>query len=123
MSKRTIGILSILSFLLALVSAGLIVTGIVGIAWLSTAGGNTTSSHSTGIANLPLFIVGVIIASLALVVHLTARAGALVTLARLQHWGWFVLVLVFQGIAVLLYLIAGPTTHASVSHAAQPEKS
>ncbi len=118
MSKRTISILSILSIMLALVGAGLIVAGVVGSPLTTTTTGNATTAHMTSFANLPLFVAGVVIASLALIPHLIAWAGALINLARLQQWGWFVLVLVLHGIAVLLYLIAGPTTPASVAHSA-----
>jgi hypothetical protein len=110
MSKRTIRILSILSIMLALVGASLIVAGIVGSPW--------TTTHATSFASLPLFVIGVVIAALALVLHQIAWAGALINLARLQHWGWFGFVLAFHGLAVLVYLIAGPTTPAAMSHAA-----
>ncbi len=116
MSKRTISILFILSVMLALVGAGLIVAGVVGSPLTTTTTGNATTAHMTSFANLPLFIAGVVIAALALIPHLIAWAGALINLARLQQWGWFVLVLVLYGIAVLLYLIAGPTTPADIAH-------
>ncbi len=112
MSKRTIRLLAILSILLALVGAGLIVAGIVGSPW------TTPSAHATGFASLSLFVAGVVIAALALVSHQIAWAGALINLARLQQWSWFVFVLVLHGIAVLVYLIAGPTTPAGMVYAA-----
>jgi hypothetical protein len=107
MSKRMIGMLFILSVMLALVGAGLIIASLVG--------SPLTTAHKTGFANLPLFLVGVVIAALSLVSHLIAWAGALINLARLQHWGWFVCVLIVHGSAVLLYLIAGPTAPASAT--------
>lgn len=113
-SKKTIGIFSILSILLSLMGAGLIVVGIIGSPL-------TTAVHSTGFANLPLFVTGVVIASLALALHLIAWVGALTNLARLQYWGWFVLVLVFHGLAVLVYLIVAPPTPASVTSYVQKE--
>src|SRR5260370_3651281 len=118
MSKRPIGILSILSVMLALVGAGLIVAGIVGSPLTTTTTGNATTTHMTNFANLPLFVAGVVIAALALIPHLIAWAGTLINLARLQQWSWFVLVLVLHGIAVLMYLIAGPTTPADMAHSA-----
>lgn len=118
MSKRTISIHSILSVMLALVGAGLIVAGVVGSPLTTTTTGNATTAHMTSFANLPLFVAGVVIAALALIPHLIAWAGTLINLARLQKWGWFVLVLVLHGIAVLIYLIAGPTTPAGVAHSA-----
>jgi hypothetical protein len=107
MSKSMILILSILSVTLALVGVGLIVAGIVG--------SSLTAVHTSSFAHLPLFLVGVVIAALALVAHLFAWAGALINLARLQHWGWFVFVLIVHGIAVLVYLIADPTTPDSAA--------
>ncbi len=75
MSKRTIGILSILSVMLALVGAGLIVAGIVGSPLTTTTTGNATTTHMTNFANLPLFVAGVVIAALALIPHLIAWEG------------------------------------------------
>lgn len=115
MSKRTIAILAILSVMLALVGAGLIVVGIVGSPLMTTTIGNSTTGHMTSFANLPLFVAGVVIAFLSLIPHQIAWAGALINLARLQHWGWFVFVLIVHGIAVLAYLIAGPTTPDSAA--------
>ncbi len=116
MSKRTIGILFILTVILALVGAGLIVAGVVGSPFTTTINGNSTTAHMRSFANLPLFVAGVVIASLAGIPYLIASIGALINLARLQQWVWFVLVFVFQGIALLIYLIAGPTTPAGVPH-------
>ena len=60
--------------------------------------------------NLPLFVTGIILVSLSAIPYLVAWIGALVNLARLQQWIWFVLLLIFQWITLLIYLIAGPTT-------------
>ncbi|HEY6408318.1 MAG TPA: hypothetical protein VIY29_12695 [Ktedonobacteraceae bacterium] len=118
MSKKTIRLLTILSIMLALVGAGLIVADIVGSPLTTTTTGNATTTHMSIFANLPLFVVGVVVAALALVPHQIAWAGALINLARLQQWSWFVFVLVLHGIAVLVYLIAGPTTPAGRAYAA-----
>ena len=119
MSKRTIGILFTLCILMALVGAGLIVAGVVGSTFTTTSNGETTTGHITSFGNLPLFVVGVVLASLAGIPYLIAWIGALINLARLQQWAWFVIVLVFHGIALLIYLIAGPTTPSGVARYAQ----
>ncbi len=116
MSKRTIGILFILTVIMALVGAGLIVAGVVGSTFTPTGNGYSTTGH---FGNLTLFIIGVILASLAGIPYLIAWIGALVNLARLQQWVWFVLVFIFHGIALLIYLIAGPTTPAGVPQYSQ----
>jgi len=114
MRKRTIGILFILHVIMALVGAGLIVAGVVGSTYTTTSNGYSTTGHLTSFGNLPLFVVGVIIASLSGIPYLIAWIGALVNLARLQQWVWFVLLLIFHWIALLIYVIAGPTTPAGV---------
>ncbi len=112
MRKSTISILFILSIIMALVGTGLIIAGVVGTTFTTTTTGNSTTGQITSFGNLPLFIIGVIIASLAGIPYLIAWIGALINLARLQQWVWFVLVLVLHGIALLIYVIAGPTTPA-----------
>jgi len=119
MRKSTIGILFILNVIMALVGGGLIVAGIVGSTFTTTTNGYLTKGHITSFGNLPLFVVGVIIASLSGIPYLIAWIGALVNLARLQQWVWFVLLFVFHWIALLIYLIAGPTTPAGVPHYSQ----
>ncbi len=116
MSKRTIGILYILTVIMGLVGAGLIVAGVVGSTFTPTGIAYSTTGH---FGNLTLFIIGVILASLAGIPYLIAWIGALVNLARLQQWVWFVLVFIFHGIALLIYLIAGPTTPAGVPQYSQ----
>ena len=119
MRKSTISILFILSVITALVGAGLIVGGIIGSTFITTTIGNSTTGQIGSFGNLPLFIVGVIIASLSGIPYLIAWIGALINLARLQQWVWFVLVFIFHGIALLIYLIAGPTMPSGVPQYSQ----
>ncbi len=107
MSKRTIGIFFIVNLIMVVIGVGLIIAGVVGSTYTTSTNG---SSQITSFGNLPLFVTGVVIASLSGIPYLIAWIGALVNLARLQQWVWFVLVLIFHWIALLVYLIAGPTT-------------
>ena len=119
MSKRTIGILFIVSIIMGLVGAGLIIGGLVGSTYTTTNNGYSNNVQLTSIANTPLFVTGIVIASLSAIPYLIAWIGALVNLARLQQWVWFVLMLIFQWITLLVYLIAGPTTRAGVPQYSQ----
>ena len=119
MSKRTIGIFFIVSVIMDLIGIGMIVGGLVGSTFATTTNGYSTSGQITSFGNLPLFIVGVIILSLSAIPYLIAWIGALVNLARLQEWIWFVLMLIFQWITLIVYLIAGPTTRAGVPQYSQ----
>jgi hypothetical protein len=110
MSKRTIGIFFIVSIIMGLVGAGLIIGGLVGSIYTTTNNGYSTNVQLTSIGNAPLFVAGIVIASLSAIPYLIAWIGALVNLARLQEWIWFVLMLIFSWITLLVYLFAGPTT-------------
>ena len=119
MSKRTIGIFFIVSVIMDLIGLGMVVGGLVGSTYTTTNNGYSTNAQITSFGNLPLFIVGVIILSLSAIPYLIAWIGALINLARLQEWVWFVLMLIFQWITLLVYLIAGPTTPAGVPQYSQ----
>jgi hypothetical protein len=110
MTKRTIGIFFIISVLMDLIGVGFIIGGLVGSTYTSTTNGYSTSGQITSFGNQPLFITGVILVSLSAIPYLVAWIGALVNLARLQQWVWFILMLIFHWITLLVYLIAGPTT-------------
>ena len=112
MTKRTIGIFFIISILMDLIGVGLIIGGLVGSTYTTTTtdNGYSTSGQITSFGNLPLFVTGIILVSLSAIPYLVAWIGALVNLARLQQWIWFVFMIIFHWITLLIYLIAGPTT-------------
>ncbi len=110
MTKRTIGIFFIVSILMDLIGVGLLVGGLVGSTYATTTTGYSTTTQVTSFGNLPLFILGVTLLSLSAIPFLIAWIGALINLARLQEWVWFVLMILFSWITLLVYLIAGPTT-------------
>ena len=119
MSKRTIGIFFIVNLIMVVIGVGLIIVGVVGSTYTTSTNGYSTSGQITSFGNLPLFIAGVIIVSLSAIPYVIAWIGALVNLARLQEWVWFVLMLIFQWITLLVYLITGPTTPAGVPQYSQ----
>ena len=80
---------------------------------LSFASGVTTTTNAYGGTtttpnNTALFVVGIVIISLGSLAVTVAWIGALIRTAQLGEWAWFVLLLVFQGITLLVYVIAGP---------------
>ena len=110
MTKRTIGIFFIVSILMDLIGLGLLVGGLVGSTYTTSTNGYSTNTQVTNFGNLPLFVIGVTLLSLSVIPFLIAWIGALINLARLQEWVWFVLMLIFSWITLLVYLFAGPTT-------------
>ncbi len=116
MRKGTIAIFFILNIIMALVGAGLIIAGLVGSTFTTRSNGQPITGH---IGNLSFFVAGVIIASLSGIPYLVAWIGALINLARLQQWVWFVLLFLFHWIVLLIYLIAGPTTPPGIPQYSQ----
>jgi hypothetical protein len=108
MSKKTIAILYVLFIAMALVGGGLVLAGLAGSTYTNVTNGYSTSYQMQSLGNPPLFVTGVILASLSGIPHLIAWIGALINLGRLQQWVWFVLMLLFSTICLLVYLIAGP---------------
>ncbi|HEY0757009.1 MAG TPA: hypothetical protein VGD98_23860 [Ktedonobacteraceae bacterium] len=78
------------------------------------AGGYTHSTLPGALAH-PVDSTAVLISKILLLsaslLALVAWVGALVRLAQLRRWGWFVCLLVFSGIAMPLYIFLGPTTY------------
>jgi len=70
---------------------------------VSAAGG--TSFSILGLIAILLLVVGGILAFVAWI-------GALIKTARLGQWLWFILLIVFSGITMLVYIFAGPTKPA-----------
>jgi drug/metabolite transporter (DMT)-like permease len=85
----------------------------VGVLLLSLASGVTTTVNNLGQStstpnNVPLFIAGVAICVIGALAVSVAWIGALIRTAQLGQWVWFVLLLVFHGVMLLVYVIAGP---------------
>jgi hypothetical protein len=95
-----------------LIGLAVAAVGVV-ILLLSLANGVTTTTNAYGGTtttpnNTALFAVGIVIISLGSLAVTVAWIGALIRTAQLAEWTWFVLLLVFQGITLLVYVIAGP---------------
>jgi putative membrane protein len=94
MSKKTIGTLYLISLVLEVFPAIPLV-----------------AAFTQGYIDPPTLeaiIVLAIIMGLFGIPGIIAWIGTLVNLAKEQAWGWFILVFLFGGIAVLIYVLAGP---------------
>ena len=109
MSKKTIAIFYILSIVLGLIGAGLLIGGLAGSTITTTNTAYGTSGQVQSVGNPALLVTGVILIVLGGILHLISWVGALVALARLQEWVWFILMILFSSICLLIYLIIGPS--------------
>ena len=99
-------------YLLGIVAA--IIGGIFeAIAFAAGKTSTTAGGGSTTTPNGILFVLALIFFIAAAVAGTIAWIGALIRMVQLQHWVWFVLLLLISGIMMLIYIFFGPTRPAN----------
>ena len=101
MSKSLSRTLYLLSILAAIVGGLLLARAFAG--HTTTVNGTVTYVAHGGLAAL-----GSTIGVVSVILALVAWIGALVRMAQLGHWVWFVFLILFSGITMLLYIFFGP---------------
>lgn len=114
LKKKTILILWIVGFVLALIGAALFVPAIIAAANHCTINqfGKQNCSLPTSDPQTFMGLIGVVILLIGSLISLIAWIGALVRSAKMGSWGWFVVVLIFSGLGTLIYVLAGPSEQA-----------
>ncbi|HEX5156378.1 MAG TPA: hypothetical protein VFW17_04090 [Ktedonobacterales bacterium] len=112
MERKTSRNLYLIAILLDIVGIILFTIGTgAAIATANTATGTPSDAGAAsfsilGLISILLLIVGSVFA-------LIAWIGALIKTAKLGQWVWFILLIVFSGITMLVYIFAGPTQPAN----------
>jgi hypothetical protein len=70
---------------------------------------NPATGLATGSTPAVILVSGLLISS-GFLLGVVAWIGALVRTARLHYWGWFIFLLLLSGLAMLVYIFAGPET-------------
>jgi hypothetical protein len=70
---------------------------------------NPATGLATGSTPAVILLSGLLI-SIGFLLGIIAWIGALVRTARLQQWGWFIVLLLLSGLAMLVYIFAGSET-------------
>ena len=108
MSKSLIGILYLIGVIGVVVGIVLLIqSSYGGTITVNALGGRTDSP-----GNSFLFIVGLVITVLAAIPLVVAWIAALIRVALLKHWNWFICLFVLSVIAIPVYLFAGIETPA-----------
>lgn len=68
------------------------------------------NSRVTEVIHSGWLLIGSILAFASVLLAFAAWIGALIRVAQLGRWIWFVCLIVFSGIAMLLYIFFGPRT-------------
>ena len=79
---------------------------------VSTPDQTTAATQAPGLGVAILLIVALIAFLVAPVLAVVAWMGALIKMAKLGHWLWFILLLVLNGFTMLIYIFAGPSEQA-----------
>ena len=109
MSKSLSRTLYLIGLGLTIVATILLLVSIfVGNTFQTGPDGTTTGS----IGNPVLFGISIFLMIVAAIPLLVSWIGALVKMAQLSRWGWFICLFFFNGITMLVYIFAGPETSA-----------
>lgn len=107
MRKRTIAIFFIIGVVVAIIGGIIYGVGIASAVSSATVNANgTVSNVSAGLVGTAL--IGVALLIIGALINAVGWIGALVATAKQGRWGWFVTVLLLNGLGELIYLIAGP---------------
>jgi hypothetical protein len=110
MSKAYSSILYLIGLGICLVATFLLIFGLIGSTTTTSAVNWVVTTQLISLGNLALFWLAI---GMYVVVGITAFVGyigALVKMAQLEQWLWFILLLVFSGITMLVYIFVGPET-------------
>jgi len=109
-----------LSRTLYLIALGIAVVGTI-LLFVSLVGSTPSTATSQGsIGNPVLFGISLFLMFASAIPAVVAWIGALVKMAQLSRWGWFVCLIFFSGITMLIYIFAGPETPAASQVAGAP---
>jgi len=111
MERKTSRNLYLIFILLDIV--GIILFTIGTGAAISTANSEGTVSAAGGSSFSILGLISILLLIVGSVFALIAWIGALIKTAKLGQWVWFILLIVFSGITMLVYIFAGPTQPAN----------
>jgi hypothetical protein len=114
MRKSVSRALYLLALLLEIVGVAVFIYGASGGS-MSTLSALVASGHlfvAADMSNSLLTALGALLVSVGSLLTLIAWIGALIRTAVLGRWGWFIFLLLFNGITLLIYIFAGPTTSA-----------
>jgi hypothetical protein len=118
MERKTSRNLYLIGLLLIIVATVLFVVGGTAALAATTTNPDGTVNTSAGAGLGIMVLIAIIVYVVGGILALIAWIGALIKTARLSQWLWFILLLVFSGITMLVYIFAGPTKPASSAQAA-----
>ena len=111
MSKANSRIFVLIGLGVCLLATIPLIFGLVGSTTMTTHmadGGFQTQVTSFGNAGLFWLAIGMYVVGA--ITSFVGYVGALIKMARLDQWIWFILLLAFSGVTMLVYIFVGPET-------------
>lgn len=111
MSKANSRILYLVGLGVCLLATIPLIFGLLGSITTTTSLGNgETVTQLTSLGNPALFWIAIAMYVVGGITALVGYVGALVKMAKLGQWIWFILLLAFSGVTMLVYIFVGPET-------------
>jgi len=115
LKKRTVLILWLVAFVIALIGSAML-----GPSIYAAANNCSTTVYGTQNCSLPISspltgigLLGAVIILIGVVVSLVAWILALIRSASMGSWVWFIVILIFGSIATLIYALVGPSDRSA----------
>jgi hypothetical protein len=112
MSKARSRTLYLIGLGVVILAGILLVVSLIGSPTTSTTQNGVQVTQVTSIGNPVLFGISIFLFFAGGIISFIAYIGALIRLAQLGQWVWFVFLLLFSGITMLLYIFIGPETRS-----------
>ncbi|HKW20309.1 MAG TPA: hypothetical protein VJO13_02965 [Ktedonobacterales bacterium] len=113
MERSTSRNLYLIGLVLVIIATVLLIVGGGAAAAATTTNPDGTVSTTAGAGLGIMLIVSFLVYAVGAILAFIAWLGALIKTARLGQWLWFILLIVFSGITMLVYIFAGPTKPAN----------
>ena len=116
MSKANSRIFLLIGLGVCLLATISLIFGLVGSTTMTTHMANGGfQTQVTSLGNTGLFWLAIGMYVVGAITSFVGYLGALIKMARLDQWIWFLLLVAFSGITILVYIFVGPETRAESS--------
>lgn len=109
-NSRTLYLIGVGICLLATIP---LIFGLVGSTTTTSVVNGAVTTQLLSFGNPTLFWLAIGMYVIGGITAFVGYVGALIRMAQLEQWLWFILLLVFSGVTMLVYIFVGPETRAT----------
>ncbi len=112
MNKAASRILYLIGLGICLLATIPLIFGLLGSTTTTSIVNGATTTQVVSLGNPVLFWLAIGLYVIGGITALAGYIGALIKMAQLEQWLWFILLLAFSGVTMLVYIFVGPETRA-----------